>query len=442
MLFRPGSLTPLPAAALLFATVLGSGCGRPAAVPEAPVVPLPADWSRVPATAQPAIRLAAARCLEQPRDPAGFERLGRIYQGNELVDLAARSYEAALARGSTEARTRYLLGLIHLQRGESGAAIERLRQAAAIEPSYAPVHFNLGQALLDAGRASQAIAAMREALRLDPGDASFHTGLGRTLRQAGELPQAESALRGALAIDPDSAEAHQLLGLTLRGLGREDDARPHLERVGRRSASVVRDPWLFESQAHAAALETLLSRARTYLDDGKLQSAIDLATRAAAEHPGRADPFRVLGDAQLRAGRPVEAAGAYTRATELDPADPEARAALAIVLLERGDLDGAAREAGRALAADPRHAMARVVKAGVELRRGRAEDAVVTLRAVFERRDDLTAAHVVHGEALAELGDLGGAEAALARAVELEPRAAYPRSRLEAVRRARAAHPR
>ena len=100
-----------------------------------------------------------------------------------------------------------------------------------------------------------------------------------------------------------------------------------------------------------------------------------------------------------------------------------------------GDHDRAEREADLALAADPDHAMARIVRAGVAVQRGRSAAALEVLRPVLTRRDDLAAAHVVHGEALAGLGRLEDAAAAFARAVELEPGAAYLRRRLDEVRR-------
>ncbi len=284
----------------------------------------------------------------------------------------------------------------------------------------------------------EAVEAFREAVRLAPDEASFHAGLARSLRHAGALAEAEASLRRALELDPGSGEAHQLIGLTLRALGETETAVPHLERVDRRSASVVRDPWLLEVQQYAATPEILFSRARAYVKQGRLASAIELLDRATLDHPDRVVGFRLLGDARLRAGQVAEAHAAYARAAVLDPGDPEPHAALAIVLLQQGDPDGAVREAGLALDADPHHPMARVVRASVELRRGHAAAAVATLRPVLERRDDLAPAHVVHGEALAALGHLDAAEAALARAVELEPRAEFPRRRLESLRQSRA----
>ena len=121
--------------------------------PEATDVPTPTDWALLPEPVRGPIREAVERCRQNPRDPEAFERLARIYHGNEQTVLAAECYGRAIELGSTEAMTHYLLGLIHRQSGRSDAAIEVLREAAVLQPAYAPTHYNLGEAFLDAVRA-------------------------------------------------------------------------------------------------------------------------------------------------------------------------------------------------------------------------------------------------------------------------------------------------
>jgi tetratricopeptide (TPR) repeat protein len=225
------------------------------------------------------------------------------------------------------------------------------------------------------------------------------------------------------------------MGLTLRAMGREAESVTHLERVGRRSSSVVHDPWLLEVQRLASSLEILLSRAGVHIRQGQLDNAIELLEQAAASYPERAVAHRSLGDVYREVGRSQEAVEAYLRATDLDPHDVEAHASLALILLQHGKPDAAEHEAGLALANDSTHAMALVVRATVEMRRGDRSAAIETILSVLERRDDLAAAHVVHGEALAALGRLDDAEAAFARATVLQPDAEYPRRRLDELRR-------
>ena len=412
----------------LVVVLLVGGCG-----PSAPAVPLPADWSLLPSPVHPRIREAADRCRTHPRDPAAFEGLAAIYHGNDQTDLAAQSYEIALALGSRSARVHYLLGLIRRERGASEAAIRHFREAVELEPTYGPSQFNLGLSQLDAGHVAEAIEAFRAAVRLGESDSAFHSGLARALRQAGRLEEAEAELGRALQLAPENAEAHQLLGLTLHARGKTADALEHLNRVRRRKGTVVSDPWLLEVQRHAATAEVLIARARILMADDRLESAVALLSIAVEGYPEHARAHRVLGDALLRGGRSQPASQAYRRAAELDPHDPESHAALAVLLSGLGDLDGAAGEADLALAADPDHPTARIVKASVEVRRGQATTALATIRPLLERRDDLAGAHVVRGEALFQLGRLDPAATAFSRAAQLEPSTAYPRRRLGAI---------
>lgn len=404
--------------------------GSAAAAETSDDVPLPGDWSLLPEPVRPQVREAAEHCRSHPNDPAAFERLARIYHGNEQASLAARGYARALELGSTDARTHYLLGLIHRQSGRTADAIERFEAAIALEPSYGPAHYSLGRSLLDAARVDEAVDALRRATDGDPDEPSFHAGLGRALRQAGRLDEAESPLRRALELDPEQAEAHQLLGLTLQARGETEAAVAHLERGRQASDDVVFDPWLLEVQQNATTLEILLDRASTHLDRGRVEGALELLSRAAALYPERAEAYRMLGRARARAGNRRQAMEAYNRALEIQPQDTAARTALAGILLESGKLGEAERAADLALAADPASPRARIVKASLAILRGGHEEAIEQIRPVLEQRNDLVAAHVVHGQALAGLGRLERAAAAFSRATELAPQSEYPRRRL------------
>jgi tetratricopeptide (TPR) repeat protein len=370
------------------------------------------------------LALAACRPSADPppcADAQACERLAMHHHGNERIDLAARAYELALERNVEGGKSAYLLGLIHRERGASQQAIRRLSEAVAVAPGYAPARYHLGMSLLEAGQIERAIVTLERALGLASEDADVHVALGRALRQAGELERAQAALARALVLDPDHGDAHQLLGLTLQAAGRPEEAARHLDRLRWRSSSVTRDPWLFEVQRLAGSAPILVSRARVFLRAGRIATAIELLEQTAASFPERGEVQRLLGDAYHAAGRSQEAVDAWQVATRIDPDDVEARAGLAVVLLQHGQTDAAAREAGLALERAPRHAMAGVVQAAVQLRRGQTETALSNIESLVAAHPELAAAHAVHAEVLAALGRTAEAEGAFARAVELGP---------------------
>lgn len=67
--------------------------------------------------------------------------------------------EAMLDRGQDSALLRYGLGGEYLKTGESEKAIEHLRQAVMLDPTYSAAWKLLGMALAESDRAGEAIEA-------------------------------------------------------------------------------------------------------------------------------------------------------------------------------------------------------------------------------------------------------------------------------------------
>lgn len=403
-------------------------CGAPAPRP-----PIPGDWSRVAEEAHDEIRAQLAAIEAAPRDAAGYERLARIYHGNELTDLAARSYRIAIDLGADTPSSYYLMGLILREQGDSKEAVAALRRAAVLAPDYAPAERNLGLSLLEAGQVEEARGRLGELVERRPRDVEARIALARALRQSGQLDPALAEIEQALQIEPGNDEAHQLAALTLSALGRSNEARPHFELVGRNTSTVVRDPWLHEVQREAASPETMLFRARALLEAGRLDGARALLDRLVEVQPGSAEVFRMLGDLELRASRPREAIQAYSRAARIDPTDAESHAALAVVLLQTGNRPAAARESDLALQLAPRHGTASVVKATLELRDGQAERAIATLTPLLAEHAALPAMHVVYAEALMATGRNADARRALESALLLQPDSQFLRDKLRSL---------
>lgn len=384
-------------------------------------IPVPHDWSLLPKEAQQSAMAAVEECRKHPESAAEFAVLGRIYHGNAQPALAIPCYERAIALGAGDPQTPYLLALLYEDWGRTREALDALRLALARDDGYGPAWYHLGRNLLDAGETQTAIEAFSRAVAIDPRDAAFQTGLGRALRQAGRLDDAMAALRQALSIDPQQPAATQLLGLALREQGDDAGASEFLARGRRYSTEVARDPWLMEAQRHAASVESRLDRARSYIDAGRLESALRLLEALASEHPDRAEIFRRLGEAHARSGH-LEAAGtAYAAAIETEPGDAGTRNALAENLMLRGDLAGAEAQADLALASDPANIDVLVTRAAVMLKRGRVQEAADRLLELAARRGDHAAANFWLAEALMALERYREAAAAYERVLAVRP---------------------
>jgi len=268
-----GADAGLRLAAGALAAVAALAC--PATRQAADDVPLPPDLARIPVAVREPVEAAAAACRERPRDPEAFTQLGRIYHGNQQLELAARCYARALELGTDEVRTRHLLGLIELERGGAGAAAELFGAVLRREPRYAPAHHALGRALLDAGRAEEAIAALQAAVTIDPGQAGYHATLGRALRQAGRLAAAEAALTRALELDPEEPDARHSLALTLKAAGRGAGV-PERHRIPARAFAPEADVPRFTDVASELGLDRLNLAGGVAVEDYDLDGLLDI----------------------------------------------------------------------------------------------------------------------------------------------------------------------
>lgn len=116
------------------------------------------------------------------------------------------------AEGLTEAERRrwkdlFTRGLALQEKGEPGAAMQLLKQAAAIDPDYAEVHFRLGRCHLALGEEAAALRAFRKARDHDGLAVRADSRINAILRELGERYAAESDAVVLLDAIPWLAEA-------------------------------------------------------------------------------------------------------------------------------------------------------------------------------------------------------------------------------------------
>ena len=169
-----------------------------------------------------------------PDDEDALLGAGRL--AAEAGDLpAARAWFAqfgAVAASPEVARVE--TALAWLEAGDRAEATALLDRAAAEKPTDVRVLFALGTAEERAGRKEAAVARMREVLALDPTHADAMNFLAYELAERGErLEEAEALVRGALARDPESAAFLDTLGWVEYQRGRLPAAIAALERAER-----------------------------------------------------------------------------------------------------------------------------------------------------------------------------------------------------------------
>jgi len=151
--------------------------------------------------------------------------------------------------------------------------------------------------------------------------------------------------------------------------------------------------------------EALLAAGRYDEAYGALQTAL-----FANETP---ELLLALGEVELRRGRDANARNAFRRATEADPGNDRAWAALGLLAARRGDRAAAGAALDQALQANGTLFEARVVRAQLALAVGEAGEASQHLRRALQVRSDDPWASGWLGVALLASGSLDAAEPAL-----------------------------
>ena len=157
----------------------------------------------------------------------------------------------------------YWLARLDYDAGQYGAAIRRLQDVVAKEPTFTRAHDNLGLCYEALHQGDEAIPHYREAVRLNRLDHEAPSAwpalnLGILLRTRGELGEAETLFREALTYDRTFAPGYYQLGALLEQNGRLDDAVKAL-----RQATAV----------DAAYAEPYYALARIYRQQGRTAEA-------------------------------------------------------------------------------------------------------------------------------------------------------------------------
>lgn len=272
--------------------------------------------------------------------------LGRLDEAEVLLkSLTEVGADAAALTGR---------GLLELKKGTDDGrtrAAYYLHEAVLLDPDDPDALFNLGYAYWVGDDPKAAAYWLREASRRSPTDAEARWLLGAAFRRQGLERQAriEHAVARLLTPDVDAWDAEALQG---NGEAVVPSLRLRDELAGsthRRLALTLRQATAVEGRRRSI---WHLEEARTAIAAGHDSDALAALERAIRWLPDQAEPYLLLSQIHLRAGRPEPAA--ETADVSVWFADSvAARLVAAEAFLAMQDQDSARRELGRALQLDP-----------------------------------------------------------------------------------------
>jgi len=257
--------------------------------------------------------------------------------------------------------------------GPRGRRARDRARAAALQPDRFETSLLLARALRAGGRTDAALARLDAAAQRFGEIPEVAAERVLTLGLAGRIDAARDEARRAIAARGDSPVLHHALAGVLFQAGRADEGAAEVERA----LALAPDD-----------LRPLALRCEFYAATNRFEPAVADCARFLERHPDHARIQFALGAAQAGMGRALEAEASYRRAAALDATAVAPRNNLALLLAERGDLDGALATAQEAYAQAGASPEVLDTLGWLYLRKGLGERAVSLLEDAYRRAPD------------------------------------------------------
>lgn len=295
---------------------------------------------------------------------------GQMRRRDHVGALAAA--ERLRAREPTSPLGPVLAGRVRLAQGDTAAARQQFEAALALQPHHTPALRGLAEADLIGARPADALRRLEAAAAARPDDEALWVALADVQARTDAGKQAVESLRKAVQANPRSGSAH-------------------------------------------AALVQLLSR------QGERRGAIEAARLAAMQNPGNLPMLELLAATLEAAGERDEALRAWQELPRLQPRAPVPWLKLAAAQARFDDRRGAAQSLRHARESVPDHESVASDLVAVLLADGQAQEAMVIAKEMQARRPQAAVGHRLEGEVHASVYRWADAEAALRKALGLEP---------------------
>jgi tetratricopeptide (TPR) repeat protein len=156
--------------------------------------------------------------------------------------------------------------------GNFQSAVEHLKKALEIDPTFVQAHNNLGASYIQLNQYESAVTEFRKAIDLNYKMQEPYRNLGLGLFLLGRYPEAELAAREALQLEPQRGHARYTFGRILAAEGSTSAEAEQLLRESLAEFPEARLP-LAQVLLNKGAQELAATELRTYLRSTKLDQA-------------------------------------------------------------------------------------------------------------------------------------------------------------------------
>ena len=366
---------------------------------------------------------------DQRRLAGAFGHLGQLYLLYDFMAPSAAALRNAQALAPDNPRWSYYLAINYRYEGALEESVAALDRVVALVPNDLAALTHRADIRLELGLTDAAEADYRLILERDPASSAARLGLGRIDFSRRDYKSALERFERALRGQPPGSAVHHHLGLTLRRLGRREEAARQLELNDHLSV-VFPDPLFTELQRLNVSREAHIKRGSAAMRQGNPRVALTAFLDALEAMPD--DPLTIfnVGMALIELGEKEQAEARLRESIAINDNYRDPQYNLALILAERGDLQGAERHFRRAAEIDPEDIEARVRHADALTRLQRTDEAVKVLEGVLAADAASPLAQLALGAAHQRAGSDSAARIALRKVLDAAPGA--PAERAEA----------
>lgn len=322
-----------------------------------------------------------------------------------VIAAIPSSLVAQEIRSLDEAQQHFRRGLTLKQQSRLAQSEAEFRASIQLDPQVPEAYNNLGAVLRLERRTDEAISDFERALQLQPSFTGARYNLALAFGANRQFSRAEREMRTVIEGDDSCGRCWYELGILA---DRQNKPQQAIERLNQAIAIDQNS-----SDSYYALAHELLAVNQREESEKALRRAIALRPDFAAAH-------QELGLSLERQQRFEDALKEFRSAAALNPRLTQALLGQARMKAALGDAVAARTIFTRCIASDPKDASARVLFAAFLRQRGQAKDAIGEAQRASVLKPDLASAYYEMGMALKEVGDRGGAENALRRALRID----------------------
>jgi tetratricopeptide (TPR) repeat protein len=360
-----------------------------------------------------------------PESPAALHVVAMMNSHLRRTEEAEKLWQKCIEMQPDHVGHYVNLAAIAMDRGNSKLAAETLQQALDAGCSSPDVYHHLAVALTNLGQCERAIEVIQRALDAYPNAAAHWMVLGQAQLKLGKVAEAQASLEKAVSLGTYSADVFFALANACARQGNQEEAAKYREKfselkTGSGLESKERYQVLSEQEARSTAVSVLCEAAMVYTFEQSTLDAEQLLLRAIALEPYYPVSSHALATLYQQAGMPAEELVVRRRILEIEPHRFESYLYLAKTYERLDQPESVVATLKLAISTRPDAAVGFASLAEFFLQTGKARQARWFAQEAV-RRAPTADGYILLASTCRLLGDTANAEAAMARARELDP---------------------